>query len=253
MNTEAAAGAGGPPKKNTVTALDAGSPPNGKVKGIVDLVFLMDATGSLDICIEQVKNNLRDFIGYLTGGPANQTPVKEWRAKVVGFRDFDFDAEPLVDNPFTDDPTVLEGQLASLKAEGGGDIPECLLEGIMHCAEMGQTEKGEQLSPDKWRHRSAGARVVIVFTDAPFKDPMVWDKGGDIDDVSNACSNNKIILQVFAPEMDCFYELGEIDKSDCYLLEYDESDPEGAVKALNEFTSRGDFKEILAKRILPGC
>ena len=123
----------------------------------------------------------------------------------------------------------------------------------MHCAEMGQTEKGEPLSPDKWRHRSSGARVIIVFTDAEFKNPMVWDKGGDIDDVSNACSNNKIILQVFAPEMDCFYELGEIDKSDCYLLEYDESDPEGAVKALNEFTSRGDFKEILAKRILPGC
>ena len=88
MNTEAAAGAGGPPKKNTVTALDAGSPPNGKVKGIVDLVFLMDATGSLDICIEQVKNNLRDFIGYLTGGPANQTPVKEWRAKVSGIFNF---------------------------------------------------------------------------------------------------------------------------------------------------------------------
>ena len=217
-----------------------------KVKGIVDIVFLMDATGSLEVCIEQVKNNLRSFIELLVG-EANQAPVKEWRAKVVGFRDFEFDTEPLVDNPFTDDPAVLEGQLSSLKAEGGGDVPESLLEGIYHCATMEQTGQGEPLSPDKWRHRGSGARVVIVFTDAPYKQTMQQPKDGTLDDVTNACHTNKIILQIFAPEMDCFYELGELDKADCHLFPYDESDPTGPAKALNEFTSeRGNFKEMLA-------
>ena len=217
-----------------------------KVKGIVDLVFLMDATGSLEICIEQVKDNLRGFIEMLTGGASNQAPVKEWRAKVVGFRDFIYDPEPLVDNPFTDDPAVLEGQLSTLKAEGGGDIPESLLEGIYHCANMDQTEKGEPLSPDKWRHRSSGARVVVVFTDAPYHETMEQPKDGTLDDVANACDSNKIILQVFAPEMDCYYSLGEIDKTDCHLFTYDEADEEGPAKALNEFTSeKGNFKETL--------
>jgi hypothetical protein len=217
-----------------------------KVKGIVDLVFLMDATGSLEICIEQVKNNLRGFIELLTGEATNQSPVKEWRAKVVGFRDFEWDDEPLVDNPFTDDPSVLESQLTNLEAKGGGDIPESLLEGIYHCATMEQTGQGEALSPDKWRYRGSGARVVIVFTDAPFKEPMEQPKDGTLDDVINACHANKIILQVFAPEMDCFDKLDETDKCDSHLFEYDEADPEGPAKALNEFTSaKGNFKETL--------
>ncbi len=217
-----------------------------KVKGIVDLVFLMDATGSLEICIEQVKNNLRGFIELLTGGATNQSPVKEWRAKVVGFRDFEWDDEPLVDNPFTDDPAVLESQLTSLEAKGGGDPPESLLEGIHHCAMMDQTERGEPLNPDKWRYRGSGARVVIAFTDAEYKQPMEQPKGGTLDDVANACHSNKIILQVFAPEMDCYYSLGEIDKADCHLFPFDDADPEGAAKALNEFTSeKGNFKETL--------
>ena len=217
-----------------------------KVKGIVDLVFLMDATGSLEICIEQVKNNLRGFIEMLTGGASNQAPVKEWRAKVVGFRDFEYDSEPLVDNPFTDDPAVLESQLTQLEAKGGGDVPESLLEGIYHCATMEQTGKGEPLSPDKWRNKGEGARVVIVFTDAPFKEPMQQPKGGTLEDVTNACYSNKIILLGLVPNMDCYCELGEIDKADCNLFAYDEADEEGAAKALNEFTSeKGNFRETL--------
>ena len=88
--------------------------------------------------------------------------------------------------------------------------------------------------------------MVIVFTDAPFKDPMAEPKGGTLDDLANACESNRIILQVFAPKMDCYYELGEIDKADCNLFDYDEADEEGAAKALNEFTSvKGNFRETL--------
>ena len=143
-----------------------------KVKGIVDIVFLMDATGSMKPCIDAVKDNLRMFIGELTGGANNQAPVKEWRAKVVAYRDYIYDSEPLVDHDFTDDPAVLEGQMASLQADGGGDEPESLLEGIYHVATMEQTEKGVPLSPNKWRYRGDGARVVVIFTDASYHDVM---------------------------------------------------------------------------------
>jgi hypothetical protein len=32
-----------------------------KVKGIVDIVFLLDATGSMQPCIDAVKNNIAAF------------------------------------------------------------------------------------------------------------------------------------------------------------------------------------------------
>ena len=133
----------------------------------------MDATGSLEICIENVKNNVRYFTELLDGGASNQGLVKEWRAKVVGYRDFEFDAEPLVDNPFTDDVAVLESQLAKLEPKGGGDEPESLLEGIYHVANMDQAQSGDPVKPiEKWRQAGDVQRVVIVFTDAPYKEPL---------------------------------------------------------------------------------
>ena len=222
--------------------------PQKKVKGIVDIVFLMDATGSMQPCIDALKNNVKLFIGELTGGANNQKPVKEWRAKVVAYRDFIFDKEPLVDNPFTEDPAVLESQLGALIAEGGGDEPESLLEGIYHAAEMGQTDKDEPLSPDKWRARNAGARAVIVFTDATYHEVMEEPKGGTFNDVKNSVTANKIMLQVFAPQdMDCHAALSRIDKAAYYEYEYDETREDGAAKGLEEFTSNTkNFQETLA-------
>ena len=93
--------------------------PQQKVKGIVDIVFLIDSSRSMAPCFEAVKDSVKAFIGELAGGAYNQSRVIEWRAKVVGYRDFRTDQEPLIDNPFTDDPAVLESQLDALKAEGG--------------------------------------------------------------------------------------------------------------------------------------
>lgn len=217
------------------------------MKGIVDIVFLIDATGSMQPCIDAVKNSVRMFIGELNGGANNQKPVKEWRAKVVGYRDFIYDSEPLVDNPFTDDVAVLESQLGALVAEGGSDEPESLLEGIYHVANMGQTDRGEPLSPNKWRNRSEGARVVIIFTDATYHEVMEEPKGGTFDDVNILVITNKIWLQLFAPEdMDCHAALSRIDKACYYEYEYDETREGGAAKGLQEFVAdKIIFQEVI--------
>ena len=74
-----------------------------------------------------------------------------------------------------------------------------------------------------------------------------------MDDVINACHNNRIILHGFCPDMECYESLSEIDKCEWHFFEYDQSDPEGSAKALNEFTSdKGRFKdtlEMLAKSV----
>ena len=76
-------------------------------------------------CIDALRQNIETFVGTLSSGDANKAaPVKDWRAKVVGYRDFEVaESEGLpwiVDNPFVRDPAVA--QLA-LQAAGGGDEP----------------------------------------------------------------------------------------------------------------------------------
>jgi hypothetical protein len=219
-----------------------------KAKGIVDLVFLMDATGSMATCIDSLKENIAMFIRSLTTqDPQNPSPVKDWRARVVGYRDVDVDTIPFEDNPFVRDPEQLEEQLAKLKADGGGDEPESLLDAIYKVATVGQTEKNAQTEDDfKWRYRSQAARVVVVFTDASYKETMSLPeaRGGGFDDVVNAVQANRIILCLFAPEMECHYRLGSIDKS-----EYEDIPCDGGKSpqdALAEFTSdQANFRNTL--------
>ena len=62
-----------------------------KVKGVADIVFLVDATGSMGKCIERLKTNISTFFDEMTSEKGNGSPLKDWRAKVVGFRDFEED------------------------------------------------------------------------------------------------------------------------------------------------------------------
>ena len=218
-----------------------------KTKGVVDIVFLLDATGSMAPCIDALKENIRVFVDSLTVSSGNNvSPVKDWRAKIVGFRDFEADKEPWLDNPFVRKVDELKDQLTRLNAEGGGDEPESLLDAIYRVAKMEQSEKGAPTEdPTKWRYRSAAARIVIVFTDASYKEKMAIPeaKGGTIDDVFNAIQEHRIILSIFAPAMPCYDKLSEVDKSEYMAIAVG---PEGPQKALAAFTAdQANFKETL--------
>jgi hypothetical protein len=79
--------------------------------------------------------------------------------------------------------------------------------------------------------------MVMIFTNASYHEEMEEPKGGGFDDVENLVTVNRIMLQVFAPAMDCHYMLGEIDKAEVHTFEYDESKEDGAAKGLEEFIS----------------
>lgn len=219
-----------------------------KAKGVVDIVFLLDATGSMGPCIDALKENIGIFVDSLSAGNENGVaPVKDWRAKVVGFRDFEESSPPpFVDNSFVRDAASLRQQLSTLTAEAGGDTPESLLDAIFKVASMGQTEKDAQSDdPAKWRYRSSAARVVVVFTDATFKEPMTISEanGGGLDDVSNIVTANRIILSIFAPNFECYERLSEIDKSEWEVIELPGMTPQ---QALAKYTSdQENFRNTL--------
>lgn len=213
-----------------------------KTKGVADLVFVVDVSGSMATCIDALRSNIETFVDTLSRGDANNAaPVKDWRAKVVGYRDIDAaesDGLPwIVDNAFVRDAAALKAQLATLQAAGGGDEPESLLDALYKVASMEALPKGSQgEDPGKWRYRSDAARVVIVFTDASFKETMgiAEAKGGSLQDVANMIMANRVILSLFAPNFEGYDRLSQIDKSEWEVVEFEGLNPQ---QALQKFTS----------------
>ena len=227
-----------------------------KTKGVADIVFVVDISGSMAPCIDALRQNIETFVGTLSSGDANNAaPVKDWRAKVVGYRDIEAaESEGLpwiMDNQFVRDPAELKAQLASLQANGGGDEPESLLDTLFKVATMEATAKGAQTVEDnKWRYRSDAARVVVVFTDASFKETMGIPeaKGGSLQDVANVVMANRIILSVFAPNFEGYDRLSQIDKSEWEVVEFEGLTPQ---EALQKFTAdpvnfRNTLKQLAA-------
>lgn len=217
-------------------------PVRAKTKGVADLVFIVDVSGSMAPCIDALRKNIEVFIDSLSRGDSNNAaPVKDWRGKVVGYRDIESATQEnlpwIVDNEFVRDAGALKAQLATLHAEGGGDEPESLLDALYKVATMEAVAKGTQTEdPARWRYRSDAARVVIVFTDASFKETMSLPeaKGGSLQDVANVVMANRIILSLFAPNFEGYDRLSQIDKSEWEVVEFEGLNPQ---EALQKFTS----------------
>jgi hypothetical protein len=227
------------PPETSIPPATAAPAPRAKTKGVADIVFLLDVTGSMAPIIDALRKNIEVFIDSLSAGDANNAaPVKDWRGKVVGYRDAEQDgAAWLQDHPFVRDAVALKAQLADLRAEGGGDEPESLLDALYKIATMEATPKGAQFEDaGKWRYRSEAARVVVVFTDASFKETMSIPeaKGGALQDVANVIMANRIILSIFAPNFEVYDRLSQIDKSEWEVVEYEGLSPQ---EALQKFTS----------------
>jgi len=213
-----------------------------KTKGVADIVFVVDVSGSMAPCIDALRQNIETFVDSLSRGDANNAaPVKDWRVKVVGYRDIESaEAEGLpwfIDNPFVRDTATVKAQLGALQATGGGDEPESLLDALYKVATMEATAKGSQtVEAGKWRYRSDAARVVVVFTDASFKETMALPeaKGGSLQDVANMVMANRVILSLFAPNFEGYDRLSQIDKSEWEVVEFEGLTPQ---QALEKFTA----------------
>jgi len=245
-----------PPSEQADAAPPSSVQERPKTKGVADIVFLIDVSGSMAPCIDALRRNIETFIDSLSQGNANNAaPVRDWRGKVVGYRDLEASQSEglpwIVDNAFVRDAGALKAQLSALEANGGGDEPESLLDALYTVASMEAVPKGSQAEdPAKWRYRSDAARVVIVFTDASFKETMSIPsaKGGSLQDVANVVMANRIILSLFAPNFEGYDRLSQIDKSEWEVVEYEGLNPQ---EALQKFTAdpvnfRNTLKQLAA-------
>ena len=221
-----------------------------KVKGVADIIFLVDATGSMQPGIDNLKNNIEHFFDLLENpsGPNGQLPVKDWRAAVYAYRDYAEDGPKWFEpRPFVRGAAAVKAQLAEIKADGGGDEPEDLVDALLKIADMDQTPKHAQMEdPEKWRYASEAARVVIVMTDASFHMPPPTQPAATIMDLHNKVCDARLLLYLFVPDgMACYDD--EMSKvGGCELTCFPVASGENPAKALAAFTSdKTKFDTIL--------
>lgn len=127
----------------------------------VDIVFCIDATGSMTPILDQVKANaLRFYDDVQKNLTEKGKNVDQLRVRVLAFRDFAADgAAAMQESPFYElpgDQAAFSDFVHSLIAEGGGDAPESGLEAVALAIGSDWTTNGD-------RRR----QVIVVWTDQP--------------------------------------------------------------------------------------
>lgn len=114
-------------------------------KGIADIVFCIDASGSMEPCIEGVKNHIKKFIDGLSSNP--QISLLDWR---LGILAHDYEKFYILD--FTNDLGRFKDALTKIVA-GGQEFTLPALDWSLDFS---------------WRENAH--RIVVLFTDEPLED-----------------------------------------------------------------------------------
>ena len=127
----------------------------------VDMVFCIDATGSMRHVLDFVKHNALNLYQDIAGAmEKKRKTVSQMRIRVIAFRDYVADGEQAM---MASDFFVLPQQaqqfydcVNGVTAKGGGDIPEDGLEALAYAIRSDWTKEGV-----KKRH------IIVVWSDAP--------------------------------------------------------------------------------------
>ncbi len=142
-----------------------------RLRGELDLVFLVDATGSMGPHISEVRTRLLELIEELRGSPL----CRSLRLGVVSYRDHAPQERTYLTRvtPLTDDLDAARTAVLALSAAGGGDGPEAVTDGLYDVVRLG------------WR--PGAARAVAWFGDAP---PHGVEPTGDAFPEGCPCGNH---------------------------------------------------------------
>ena len=125
----------------------------------VDIVMCIDGTASMRPIIDQVKANALSFYKkFVDAMEENDKKAEALRIKVIVFRDYGCDDQPMEESDFftlPDQADEFNAYVNGIEVKGGGDLPENALEAIALALKSKWTTGG-----NKRRH------AILVFTDA---------------------------------------------------------------------------------------
>ena len=114
----------------------------------LDVVFVVDATGTMGWVIDEVKDRLRDIVSVIR----SLVPIA--RFGIVAYRDKQGSDFVTKDQPLTFSTLKIQGFINGLSAEGGGDIYEAVQQGLETAIEGSD-----------WR--IGARRIIILIGDYP--------------------------------------------------------------------------------------
>jgi hypothetical protein len=148
----------------------------------LDIVFVIDTTGSMGSYISNVQSQAQDLIDEL------RTLFDDVRVAVVEYRDIrsdGFNARAV--QAFTSNLLAAKASINTLRASGGGDTPEAVFTAVY------DTAKG--VGVGAWRTDKSVSRQIILMGDAPGHDPEPWPNPRTIRNAIDELKNNDISLQ----------------------------------------------------------
>lgn len=160
-----------------------------KVKGIADVIFLLDRSGSMAPCIEAVKQHVGEFITALSSD--QRIASVDWRIGFVAFDESDF----YVQN-FTKDVEKFKASLRSFDT-GGNELTLPALDVALDLS---------------WRDEAQ--RIVIIFTDEPLEGGERIDfQLSRFQDLLSKIVNLSVKLYYYGPECPAYGEFQKLPGS----------------------------------------
>ncbi|MGR9108461.1 MAG: vWA domain-containing protein [Gammaproteobacteria bacterium] len=187
-----------------------------KIAYFVDIVLVIDCTGSMRPVINRVKSQALDFHGkILARMEEKKKMIDRLRMRVIGYRDFWADREAIRAMPdFIDMETEsekFESFVKEIWADGGGDEPESGLEALALAIQ----------SPWYKNSHSKKRNIIVVWTDAsahPLEKakespPKIYPENmpADLDELSDAWEELPVAsrrLLLYAPDETPWNEIG---------------------------------------------
>ena len=121
-------------------------------KAPIDLVFVLDVTGSMQKEIDGVRKNIN---GFIRESETSGVPI---RFALVTFRDLTFDQRTDIVQKFTNDPRSFAASMSGLKAsDGGNNLGESSLDGLRVAASL--------------PFMPVARKVIVLITDETFHEP----------------------------------------------------------------------------------
>jgi len=115
----------------------------------LDLLFVMDITGSMYPYVEEAKKNIIDIINRIVNG----CPGIDINLGFIGYRDIEEEITgDIIDIEFTKNHTELKNNIRLIYANGGGDLPEDVAWAF------------EKALNKSWK---SNARFIVFVADAP--------------------------------------------------------------------------------------
>jgi Mg-chelatase subunit ChlD len=122
-----------------------------QAKPKVEVVFCLDTTGSMGGLIEGAKQKIWSISNQIASGK----PTPDLKIGLVAYRDRR-DAYVTQVFDLTDDLDAVHAKLKTFKAEGGGDFPESVNQGL-----------DDAVNKIKWGTDKKALRIIFLVGDAP--------------------------------------------------------------------------------------